>query len=114
LDRIRARYLLGRGAGPDFELEDGSVAEAKGSGLDDVGAVLRQVAEYYLKRTAVAFVAPADALSLDRAFRLLMLECMLKGMKYGGRASESSSSIGRRAMSTRRSRSTPSRTYGGP
>jgi hypothetical protein len=86
LDRMRGtRYLLGRGAGPDFEFEDGSVAEVKGSEWGDVGAVLRQVAEYYLKRTAVTFVAPADSLNLDRAFRLLMLERMLKGMKYGGR-----------------------------
>jgi hypothetical protein len=84
LDRKKAHYLLGKDAGPDFEFEDGSVAEAKGSEWTDVGEVLRQIAEYYLKRPSVTFVAPCDSLNLDRAFRLWMLERILKGLKFGG------------------------------
>jgi hypothetical protein len=86
LDRSNAHYILGRGGGPDFEFEDGSVAEAKGSEWADVGAVLRQIAEYYLKSPSVTFVAPSDSLNLDRAFRLWMLERILKGLKLEARA----------------------------
>jgi hypothetical protein len=86
LDKNRAQYLVGKGAGPDFAFEDGSVAEVKGSSWADVGEVLRQIAEYYFKSPSVTFVAPSDSLNLDRAFRLLMLERILKGLKLEGRA----------------------------
>jgi hypothetical protein len=86
LDRNKARYLLGKGAGPDFEFEDGSTAETKGSEWTDVGAILRQIAEYYLKSPSVTFVVPSDSLNLDRAFRLWILERILKGLKLEGRA----------------------------
>lgn len=86
LDKSNARYLLGRGGGPDFQFEDGSVAEAKGSEWADVGAILRQIAEYYLKSPSVTFVTPSDSLNLDRAFRLWMLERILKGLKLEARA----------------------------
>ena len=85
LDKTKAQYYVGRGAGPDFEFEDGSVAEAKGSEWADVGAVLRQIADYYLKRPSVTFVVPADSLNLDRAFRLYVLERVLMSMKRGGK-----------------------------
>jgi hypothetical protein len=62
LDRNKPRYFSGKGAaGPDFEFEDGSIAEAKGSEWADVGAILRQVGEYYLKSPSVTFVAPSDS-----------------------------------------------------
>jgi hypothetical protein len=51
-----------------------------------VGGILRQIAEYYLKSPFVTFVAPSDSLNLDRAFRLWMLERILKGLKLEGRA----------------------------
>jgi hypothetical protein len=86
LDKNRAQYLVGKGAGPDFAFEDGSVAEVKGSSWADVGEVLRQIAEYYFKSPSVTFVVPSDSLNLDRAFRLLMLERILKGLKLEGRA----------------------------
>jgi hypothetical protein len=86
LDKSNAHYILGRGGGPDFEFEDGSVAEAKGSEWVDVGAILRQIAEYYLKSPSVTFVAPSDSLNLDRAFRLWILERILKGLKLEARA----------------------------
>jgi len=86
LDRSRAQYLPGKDAGPDFEFEDGSIAEAKGSEWADVGEVLRQIAEYYLKSPSVTFIAPSDSLNLDRAFRLCMLERIMKGLTLGGRA----------------------------
>ena len=86
LDKSNAHYILGRGGGPDFEFEDGSVAEVKGSEWADVGAVLRQIAEYYLKSPSVTFVAQSDSLNLDRAFRLWMLERILKGLKLEARA----------------------------
>jgi hypothetical protein len=86
LDKNRAQYLVGKGAGPDFAFEDGSVAEVKGSSWDDVGEVLRQIAEYYFKSPSVTFVVPSDSLNLDRAFRLLILERILKGLKLEGKA----------------------------
>jgi len=86
LDRNKARYLLGKGSGPDFEFEDGSTAETKGSEWTDVGAILRQIAEYYLKSPSVTSVVPSDSLNLDRAFRLWILERILKGLKLEGRA----------------------------
>jgi hypothetical protein len=86
LDKNRAQYLVGKGAGPDFAFEDGSVAEVKGSSWADVGEVLRQIAEYYFKSPSVTFVVPSDSLNLDRAFRLLILERILKGLKLEGKA----------------------------
>jgi hypothetical protein len=86
LDKIGIQYFVSKGAGPDFEFEDGSIAEVKGSEWADVGAILRQLAEYYLKSPSMIFVTPSDSLNLDRAFRLWMLECILKGMKREGKA----------------------------
>jgi hypothetical protein len=77
-------YFLGKGAGPDFKFEDGSVAEAKGSIWQDVGAVLEQIAEYYFTSTRVSLVFPCDAMNLERAFRLLMLEKLLMRSKQKG------------------------------
>lgn len=85
LNRSKIQYFRGRGAGPDFEFEDGSVAEAKGSEWADVGAVLRQIAEYYLKSPAVTIAAPADSLNLDRGFRLWMLERIMRHLKFDGK-----------------------------
>jgi hypothetical protein len=76
-----SQYFMSKGSGPDFEFEDGSVAEVKGSKWEDVSEVLEQIAEYYLKRSSVTLVAPADAINLDRAFRLLILERVLMRLK---------------------------------
>jgi hypothetical protein len=86
LDKIGIQYFVSKGAGPDFEFENGSIAEVKGSEWADVGAILRQLAEYYLKSPSMIFVTPSDGLNLDRAFRLWMLERILKGMKREGKA----------------------------
>lgn len=54
--------------------------------MADVGAIPKQIAEYYLKSQAVTFVAPADSLNLDRGFRLWMLERIMRYLKFEGRA----------------------------
>jgi len=85
LDKRNDRCLIRKGGGPDFQFEDGSVAEAKGSEWDDVGGILKQIAEYYLSSPSVTLVTPSDSLNLDRAFRLWMVERILKGLKLQGR-----------------------------
>lgn len=70
--------------GPDFELEDGSAIEAKGTVWSNVAEVLSQLAEYYMHRTRVGFAVPSDALNADRAYRLMLLEVALIYSKLQG------------------------------
>ena len=70
---------------PDVEFEDGSAIEAKGRDWPDVGAVMGQLADYYMTRPSLGFAAPADALTIDRAYRLVVLEKALVRSKLQGK-----------------------------
>ena len=74
-----------RKVGPDFKLEDGSVIEAKGSKWGDVGAVMRQLIEYYMTSPSMGLAVPADSLNVDRVYRLLLLEKALIYSKREGK-----------------------------
>ncbi len=85
LHGLGARFKRGRGPGPDFIFEDGSVIECKGSKWPDVGEIMRQLASYYMTSPKTGLAIPADSLNIDRAYRLLLLEKALTLSKWQGR-----------------------------